>query len=97
VVVLDGETDLLQVVGASGAVGGLADLLDRGQKQAHQATDDPDHDEQFDKRKAGPAHVCLAIVLWGGERDHKDRREGNSQRNRKHICRFAIPDEPTYS
>ena len=38
----------------SGAVGGLADLLDGRQQQADQDRDDRDDDEQLDQRKAPP-------------------------------------------
>ena len=50
-VVVQGEADLLQVVLALHAGGGLADLLDGGQQQADQDGDDGDHDQQFDERE----------------------------------------------
>src|SRR5262245_19369957 len=43
---------LLQVVGALHPVGGLADLLHRGQQEADQDRDDRNHDEQLDQCKA---------------------------------------------
>src|SRR5262249_53109810 len=55
VVVLGGEAELLEVVLAAHAVGGLADLLHRGQKQADQDRDDGNHHQQLDQREAGPA------------------------------------------
>jgi len=50
---VDPERDLLEVVGALHAVGGFADLLDRGQQQPDQDGDDRDDDEQLDEREAG--------------------------------------------
>ncbi len=55
--IVDGQADLLQVVLASAAGGGVADLLDRGEEQADQDRDDRDHDQQLDQRKRGPASV----------------------------------------
>ena len=52
VVVVDGQADLLEVVRALHPVGGLADLLDRGQQQADQDGDDGDHHQQLDQREA---------------------------------------------
>jgi len=46
-----GEAELLQVVGATDAVGGLAHLLHGRQQQADQDRDDRDHHQQFDQRK----------------------------------------------
>jgi hypothetical protein len=53
VVVVAGQPDLLEVVGALHAVGGVADLLDRGQQQADQDRDDRHHHQEFDERKRG--------------------------------------------
>src|SRR5262249_53153432 len=49
--VVGGQGDLLEVVLALHAGGGLADLLDGGQQQTNQDGDDRDHDEQFDQRE----------------------------------------------
>jgi hypothetical protein len=60
---VQGQADLLQVVGAFHAVGGFADLLHRRQQEPHQDADDADHDEQLDQREpdtAGGPHVYLA-------------------------------------
>jgi hypothetical protein len=45
VIVVQGQADLLQVVGALGPPSGLAGGLDGGQEQADQDRDDRDHDE----------------------------------------------------
>ena len=55
VVVVQGQADLLEVVGALDAGGGLADLLHGGQQQADQDGDDGDDDQQLDQREAGAA------------------------------------------
>ena len=53
--VVMGQADLLQVVGAADAGGGLADLLDGRQQQADQHRDDGDHHQQLDQREPRPA------------------------------------------
>ncbi len=50
--VLQGESDLLEIVGASGAAGGFASGLDGGQQQRDQDADDRDDDQELDERKA---------------------------------------------
>src|SRR4029077_8164081 len=53
VVVVDGQPDLVQVVRALHPVGGLPDLLHRGQQQANEDRDDGNDNEQLDERKGG--------------------------------------------
>ena len=48
---MDGDADLLEVVGALDACGGLADLLHGRQQEADQDGDDRDDDEQLDQRE----------------------------------------------
>jgi hypothetical protein len=47
-VVVQGESDMLEVVDALGATRGLAGSLDRGQKQGDQDGNDRDHDQELD-------------------------------------------------
>ncbi len=49
VIVVHRQADLLEVIFAGKQIGGLANLLDRGQQQGDQHADDRDHDEQFDQ------------------------------------------------
>src|SRR5262249_44924459 len=49
--VVGGETDLLEVVGAVDAGGGVADFLGGGQQQADEDGDDGDHHQQLDQRE----------------------------------------------
>jgi hypothetical protein len=49
-----GKTELLEVVHALHAGGGIADFLYRRQEQANQNGNDGDHHEQFDQREATP-------------------------------------------
>jgi len=49
---VDGQPELLQVVRAGGAGGGLADLLDGGEEQPDQDGDDRDHHQQLDQRES---------------------------------------------
>src|SRR5262249_29988960 len=63
VAVVGGEADLLEVVLALQAGGGLADLLHRRQEQADEDGDDGYHHQQLDQREAaaggsgeGPGH-----------------------------------------
>jgi hypothetical protein len=55
VVIVYGQGQLVEVVGALDAGRCLADLLDRGDQQADEDGDDGDDDQQFDERKPGPA------------------------------------------
>src|SRR5690606_24823647 len=52
VVVVHCQADLLQVVAALGAAGGLSCLLDGRQQQRNQDRDDRDHHEQFNQRRS---------------------------------------------
>ena len=54
VVIVQPEAELLEVVGALGPGGGLADLLHRRQQQADQDRNDRDDDEQLDQGKRRP-------------------------------------------
>jgi hypothetical protein len=45
---VNGDADLLEVVGALHACGGLADLLHGGQQQPDQDRDNRDDDQQLD-------------------------------------------------
>ena len=49
------RADLLHVVAATHAGGGLADLLHRRQQQPDEDGDDGDHDQQFDEGESCPA------------------------------------------
>jgi hypothetical protein len=59
VVVMQGQTDLFEVVCALGAGRGGADFLHRRHEQSHERADDGDDDEQLDKRK-GPPEAAAA-------------------------------------
>ena len=63
VVVVDGQADLLQVVDALRAPGGLAGRLHGGQEQADQDGDDGDDDEQFDEREAVRVRGARAAMM----------------------------------
>src|SRR5947207_2507831 len=52
-VVVKGEADLVEVALALHADGGLADLLDGGDEQADQDSDDGNHHHELDQREAG--------------------------------------------
>src|SRR5262249_29381320 len=52
VVLVEGNADLLHVVGARDACGGLADLRAGGEQSADQAGDDGDHHQYGDQREA---------------------------------------------
>src|SRR5262249_39316962 len=54
VVVLQGQADLLEVVGRGGPVGGLADLLHGRQEQGDEHADDGDDHQQLDQGKPAP-------------------------------------------
>jgi hypothetical protein len=48
---LERQPDLLEIIGADHAVGGVADLPHGGQQQRDQHADDGNHDQQFDQRE----------------------------------------------
>ena len=50
-VIVNGQSDLFQVVGALDAAGGLARGLYSGQKQGDQYSNNRDHDQEFDEGK----------------------------------------------
>src|SRR5262249_60991536 len=54
---VEGQADLLEVVGALRAPGGLADFLHRGQEQADEDGDDGDHNQQLDEREGATPQV----------------------------------------
>ena len=51
VVIMNGDSDLLQVVRALRAAGRFSGRLNRRQQQGDQDADDRDHDQQFDQGK----------------------------------------------
>ena len=53
-IVMQGESQLLQVVATLRPAGRFAGLLDRRQQQGNQHGDDGDHHQQFDQRKSPP-------------------------------------------
>jgi hypothetical protein len=50
-VVLDGQTNLLELVGTAAAASSLTGRLDRREEEADERADDRDHDQQFDERE----------------------------------------------
>src|SRR5262249_19385280 len=53
--IVEGESDLPQIVLAGDPIGALADFLHGGQQKPHQDADDRDHDQQLDQRERGAA------------------------------------------
>ena len=51
-VIVQSQTNLLQIVFALCPSGGFARVLDGRQKQRYQDGDDCDHDKQFDQRES---------------------------------------------
>src|SRR5262249_10529180 len=72
-VIVIGEADLFQVVGALHASGGLADLLDRGQEQADQNGDDCNDHPQLDESECAScpspvaSHDYVSTRIWTNE------------------------------
>src|SRR5207244_12101687 len=64
-IVIERDAELPQVVFALGAVGGLADLLDRGQKQPDENGDDGDDDQELDQGEGGRAKRCVTRAEHG--------------------------------
>jgi hypothetical protein len=55
-VIVAGESNLLEIVFALRAAGGFASLLDSRQQQRDKDRNDCDHDEKFDQRETTP--IC---------------------------------------
>src|SRR6516165_6193137 len=58
-VVIQGQADLLQIVGALDAPRRLAGRLYRGQQERDQDGDDGDHHQKFDERESATSHRCI--------------------------------------
>jgi hypothetical protein len=61
VVVLKGETELLEVVATLSPPGRLAGRLHRRKKECDQQPDDRDDDQQLDQREAAAAAFRIAV------------------------------------
>ena len=68
-VVVQGQADLLEVVDALDAAGGLARRLHGGQQQRDQDRDDRDDDQQLDQREGGATMSSLHDVTLSFRRD----------------------------
>ena len=95
VVVVQGQADLLEVVDALGAAGGLAGRLHGRQQQADQDGDDRDHHQQLDQREAPSSSGLILLAdrlissflgrrsaVRGGERLLVHSTEGTLNRER---------------
>src|SRR5436305_1315307 len=67
--VVHGQADLLEVVGALEARGRLAHLLDGGEQEADQHGDDGDDDQQLDQREGASATAAGVCVDAAHETD----------------------------
>jgi hypothetical protein len=74
VMIVQGEADLPEIVGASQPARRFAHALHGRHQQAHQDRDDGDDHQQLDERKAGarPARVGVtwlhaAFQVWAGD------------------------------
>jgi len=71
------DADLPQIVLAGGPIGGLADLLHCGDKQADQNGNDGDDHQQLDQREASARACCDPGVLPNAGQECKDRKRRN--------------------
>ena len=62
-VVVQRDAELMQLVDAVGAPGGLAGRLNGRQQERDQDADDGDHDQQFDEREAAAASQLCELVM----------------------------------
>ncbi len=53
-IIMGCQAELLQIVGALGSVGGLADFLHRWQQESDQDGDNGDDDQELDEREPAP-------------------------------------------
>src|SRR5262249_36988212 len=78
VVAVSGQGDLLEVVGALDACGGLADLLDRRQEQPDEDGNDGDDHQQLDQRERGPPDVVDHGSLRPNEQPDREKTQSGS-------------------
>src|SRR5205085_9410286 len=81
-VVVDGDTQLLEVVGALDAHGRVAHSLNGRQQHADQDGDDGDDDQQLDEGEGGRADgrtTSHVFLLSAGTGQNRGRNRGNRQ------------------
>jgi hypothetical protein len=61
---MQGETDLLEIVLAVEATGGLPRLLHRRQQQAEQNGEKSNHNQQFDQREGPATSHGATLLIW---------------------------------
>ena len=81
-IIVQSQTDLLEVVFAGGPAGRFASLLHRRQQQSHKYRDNRDNHEEFNQREARPG--------MGGELGH-----GNSFKNMN--MHYSAQESTTHS
>src|SRR5262249_2573181 len=85
-VIVAGEGELLEVVGALDAVGSLADLLHGGEEETDQHRDDGNDDEQFDEREAPPQPPTKIDPAHGhGPTPHEGRNADDGDFERRSL------------
>src|SRR5690348_16887347 len=72
VVIVDGQSELFEIVAALHAGGGLADLLHRGQQETDEDGNDGDHHQELDQRETS----AYATEEHGGPPKQRGTREG---------------------
>jgi len=65
-VIVHGQADLLEVVGALGPSRGFASRLDRGQQEGDEDSDNGDDDEQLDEGEAACLGTGACVFHRGG-------------------------------
>ena len=87
VVIVDGDADLLQVVDALRAPGGLARGLDGGQQQRDQNGDDRDHHQQFDQGETSASRFTHGQLLSCSRNDtDQGRKTATNSKRFAHPC-----------
>src|SRR5581483_6926692 len=82
--IVHGHADLLEIIGASNAIAGLAHLLHCGHQHAHENCDDGDDHEEFDQGKSSAA--TLGGPGHGLARLHHSPLEMKNQENGHSAC-----------
>src|SRR5262249_7701148 len=75
--VVDGDTNLLQIVGALTARRSFARFLHRGQQQPDEHRDDGNNYQHLNEREAGTATTQTLLPVHFGEPPHEKQNNGS--------------------
>src|SRR6516225_128005 len=81
VIIVHGQSNLLEIVLALHAVGGFANLLHGGQQQAYQDGNDGNHHQQLDQGEAPARPPTWSEIMLRHTRDSRGRMNNKKNNN----------------